>query len=98
MDKIAVLIPTDANISANSEHQFSIDINNTNFAHGDGAYRISFYAKNAIDGSYCYGYNIVLSAIESVFGGLTEEYWKIVNKLEEWDNEREKETENENNN
>lgn len=53
--------------------------------------------ENAIDGSYCYGYNIVLSAIESVFG-LTENYWKIVNKLEEWDNEREKEIENENNN
>lgn len=49
--------------------------------------------ENAIDGSYCYGYNIVLSAIESVFGGLTEEYWKIVNKLEEWDNKREKEIE-----
>ena len=49
--------------------------------------------ENAIDGSYCYGYNIVLSAIESVFGGLTEEYWKIVNKLKEWDNKREKEIE-----
>lgn len=49
--------------------------------------------ENAIDGSYCYGYNIVLSAVESVFGGLTEEYWKIVNKLEEWDNKREKEIE-----
>ena len=49
--------------------------------------------ENAIDGSYCYGYNIVLSAIESVFGGLTEEYWKVVNKLKEWDNKREKEIE-----
>ena len=49
--------------------------------------------ENAIDGSYCYGYNIVLSAVESVFGGLTEEYWKIVNKLEEWDNKIEKEIE-----
>ena len=49
--------------------------------------------ENAIDGAYCYGYNIVLSAIESVFGGLTEEYWKVVNKLEEWDNKREKEIE-----
>lgn len=48
--------------------------------------------ENAIDGSYCYGYNIVLSAVESVFG-LTENYWKIVNKLEEWDNKREKEIE-----
>lgn len=54
--------------------------------------------ESAIDGGYCYGYNIVLSAIESVFGGLTEEYWKIVNKLEEWDNKREKEIEDENNN
>ena len=54
--------------------------------------------ENAIDGSYCYGHNIVLSAIESVFGGLTEEYWKVVNKLEEWDNKREKEIEDENNN
>ena len=49
--------------------------------------------ENAIDGSYCYGYNIVLSAIESVFGGLTEEYWKVVNKLEEWNDKREKEIE-----
>lgn len=49
--------------------------------------------ENAIDGSYCYGHDIVLSAIESVFGGLTEEYWKVVNKLEEWDNKREKEIE-----
>lgn len=54
--------------------------------------------ESAIGGGYCYGYNIVLSAIESVFGGLTEEYWKIVNKLEEWDNKREKELENENSN
>ena len=54
--------------------------------------------ESTIDGSYCYGYNIVLSAIESVFGGLTEEYWKIINKLKEWDNKREKEIENGNNN
>lgn len=46
--------------------------------------------EDAIDGSYCYGYNIVLSAIESVFGGLTEEYWKVINKLKEWDNKRKK--------
>ena len=26
-------------------------------------------------------------------GGLTEEYWKVVNKLKEWDNKREKEIE-----
>ena len=49
--------------------------------------------ESTIDGSYCYGYNIVLLAVESVFGGLTEEYWKIVNRLEEWDNKREKEIE-----
>ena len=49
--------------------------------------------ENAIDGSYCYGHNIVLSAIESVFVVFTAEYWKVVNKLEEWDNEREKEIE-----
>ena len=54
--------------------------------------------ENAIDEGYCYGYNIVLSAIESVFGGLTENYWKIVNKLQEWDSKRKKEIENENNN
>lgn len=54
--------------------------------------------ENAVDGSYCYGYNIVLSAIESVFGGLTEEYWKVINKLQEWDSKRKKEIENENNN
>ena len=53
--------------------------------------------ESTIDEGYCYGYNIVLSAVESVFG-LTENYWKIVNKLEEWNNEREKEIENENNN
>ena len=53
--------------------------------------------ENAIDEGYCYGYNIVLSAIESVFG-LTENYWKIVNKLEEWYSKRKKEIENENNN
>ena len=33
-----------------------IAINNTNFAYGDGAYRISFYAKNAIDGSWDVSY------------------------------------------
>ena len=53
---VGTLAYWDANISANSEHQFSIDINNTNFAYGDGAYRISFYAKNAIDGSWDVSY------------------------------------------
>lgn len=75
---------------------FSEEFINSILKEHDRDFRSSL--ENAIDGSYCYGYNIVLSAIESVFGGLTEEYWKIVNKLEEWDNEREKEIENENNN
>ena len=53
---------------------------------------------SVIDAGYCYGYNIVLEAAEKVFGGFTENYWKIVKKLEEWDIEREKELDNENNN
>lgn len=40
----------------------------------------------------------LLASFSGKFGGLTEEYWKIVNKLEEWDNKREKEIENENSN
>ena len=71
---------------------FSEEFINSIFKEHDRDFRSSL--ENAIDGSYCYGYNIVLSAVESVFGGLTEEYWKIVNKLEEWDNKREKEIEN----
>ena len=63
----------------------------------DGEYEVNTeytqaQLENAIDEGYCYGYNIVLSAIESVFG-LTENYWKVVNKLKEWDNKREKEIE-----
>ena len=46
----------EANVSSNIAHQYSIDINSVNFAHGDGAYRISFYAKSATDGSWDVSY------------------------------------------
>lgn len=46
----------EANVSSNVPHQYSIDINSTNFAKGDGAYRISFYAKSALDGSWDVSY------------------------------------------
>ena len=46
----------DANVPGDVETPFSIDINNINFIHGDGAYRISFYAKSAIDGSWDVSY------------------------------------------
>lgn len=46
----------DANISANEIKIFSIDINDTNFSHGDTTYRLSFYAKNAVDGSWDVSY------------------------------------------
>lgn len=46
----------DANISANGIKTFSIDINSTNFSHGDATYRLSFYAKNAVDGSWDVSY------------------------------------------
>ena len=46
----------EANISSNTPHQYSIDINSTNFTKGDGAYRISFYAKSALDGSWDVSY------------------------------------------
>ena len=45
-----------ANIPANADYQFSIDINSTNFAYGDGTYRLSFYAKSALDGSWDVSY------------------------------------------
>ena len=38
--------------------------------------------KHALDCAYAEGYNKVLQAAEEVFG-LTENYWKIVKKLEE---------------
>lgn len=46
----------DANISANEVKTFNIDINNTNFSHGDTTYRLSFYAKSAVDGSWDVSY------------------------------------------
>lgn len=46
----------DANISANEIKNFSIEINNTNFSYGDTTYRISFYAKSAVDGSWDVSY------------------------------------------
>ena len=46
----------EANVNSNVPHQYSIDINSTNFAKGDGAYRISFYAKSALDGSWDVSY------------------------------------------
>jgi hypothetical protein len=53
---VGTLASWSANIPANTEYQFSIDINETNFTHGDGAYRISFYAKSALDGSWDVSY------------------------------------------
>ena len=46
----------DANVPGDIETTFSIDINNKNFAQGDGAYRISFYAKSSLDGSWDVSY------------------------------------------
>jgi hypothetical protein len=40
------------NIAANSTHTFTIEINSTNFSLGDGDYRISLYAKSALDDSW----------------------------------------------
>lgn len=53
---VGTLASWSANIPTNTEYQFSIDINSKNFAYGDGAYRISFYAKSAIDGSWDVSY------------------------------------------
>lgn len=53
---VGTLAYWDANISANTVKQFSIDVNETNFSSGDGKYRISFYAKSAIDGSWDVSY------------------------------------------
>lgn len=53
---VGTLAAWSANIPANSEYQFSIDINSKNFAYGDGAYRLSFYAKSALDGSWDVSY------------------------------------------
>lgn len=40
------------NIAANLTHTFTIEINSTNFSLGDRDYRISLYAKSALDGSW----------------------------------------------
>lgn len=40
-----------ANISANSTHEFSFEINKENFNLGDITYRISLYARSALDGT-----------------------------------------------
>lgn len=53
---VGTLAYWEANVSSNVPHQYSIDINSTNFAKGDGAYRISFYAKSALDGSWDVSY------------------------------------------
>lgn len=45
--------------------------------------------QSAVDGGYCYGYNIVLEACRDVFGLDSEEYWKVVDKLEEYEKENE---------
>lgn len=50
-------------------------------------YKFLSSLENVIDCGYCYGYNIVLEAAENVLSN--EDYWKIVNKLEEWENENE---------
>ena len=44
------------NIEANKETDLSIDINETTFSHGNIAYRVSFYAKGALDGSWDVSY------------------------------------------
>lgn len=53
---VGTLAYWDANIRADEIKTFSIDINTTNFNHGDTTYRISFYAKSAIDGSWDVSY------------------------------------------
>ena len=53
---VGTLAYWEANVSSNTPHQYSIDINSTNFTKGDGAYRISFYAKSASDGSWDVSY------------------------------------------
>ena len=40
-----------SNISANSVHEFSFEINEENFNLGNVTYRISLYARSALDGT-----------------------------------------------
>lgn len=53
---IGVLAYWDTNIQNNVDYSFSINVNSINFNYGDGTYRISLYAKNAIDGSWDVAY------------------------------------------
>lgn len=46
----------DTNVAGNAQHSFSIDVNSSNFSRGDGLYRISFYARSAVDGSWDVSY------------------------------------------
>lgn len=41
-----------ASVAQNKTHSFTININETLFNKGNGVYRISLYAKSAIDGSW----------------------------------------------
>lgn len=51
------------NIAGNTPHTFYIDVNQINFPH-DGAYRVSFYAKSSIDGTWTYKYLVFQIASE----------------------------------
>ena len=42
----------DTNLPANTQYSFSIPVNATLFKHGNKLYRVSLYAKSAIDGSW----------------------------------------------
>jgi hypothetical protein len=53
---VGTLVSWSANLPVNEDYQFSIDINEKNFKYSDGAYRISFYAKSATDGSWDVSY------------------------------------------
>jgi hypothetical protein len=37
-------------VAADAPHSFSINVNSTTFSKGMGSYRVSLYAKSAIDG------------------------------------------------
>lgn len=45
-----------ANIAANEIKTFEVNINEDLFSYGDSTYRISFYAKSAVDGSWDVSY------------------------------------------
>ena len=76
---VGTLASWSSNLPANTEYQFSIDINSKNFAYGDDAYRLSFYAKSALDGSWDVSYlfftldqTYFTLADDSVFAVLTD--------------------------